>query len=178
MMHKPATPSALPWYRQRWPWLLMLGPMVVVVAGISTAVLAVKTEDTLVNDDYYKRGKEINIELTRDNAAARLKMGAQVMFGDGGHNVRIMLQSPVETAPAKLRLWMLHPTLSQRDQDVELNKTGEGFYSGTMQLPTAAHWFVRLEDLSGRWRLQSEWRPNEDNVVVLSSQPTLPMASQ
>ena len=68
--------------------------------------------------------------------------------------------------------------MSQRDQEVELSKTGEGFYSGTMQLPAAAHWFVRLEDLSGRWRLQSEWRPNEDNVVVLSSQPTLPMASQ
>ena len=39
-MNQSTTPiSTVPWYRQRWPWLLMLGPMVVVVAGISTAVL-------------------------------------------------------------------------------------------------------------------------------------------
>lgn len=159
----------LPWYRQRWPWLLMLGPTVVVVAGLITAVLAIRTQDTLVNDDYYKRGKEINTELSRDNEATRLKMGAQIMFGEGGRDVRIMLQSPVEAPPAKLRLLMLHPTLAERDQQVELSLAGQGFYLGKLALPTAAHWFVRLEDLSGRWRLQSEWKPSQDNVVVLST---------
>ena len=27
---------AKPWYREPWPWLLMLGPAVVVVAGFIT----------------------------------------------------------------------------------------------------------------------------------------------
>jgi hypothetical protein len=39
-----------PWYRHRWPWLLMLGPAIVVVAGIATAAIAVATADTLVSD--------------------------------------------------------------------------------------------------------------------------------
>ena len=57
----------------------MLGPvMVVVVAGLTTAAWPCAPSDALVNDDYYKRGKII--ELTRDNEAVRLKMGAQVMF--------------------------------------------------------------------------------------------------
>ena len=103
-MNQSTTPiSTVPWYRQRWPWLLMLGPMVVVVAGLTTAAVAVRTQDALVNDDYYKRGKEINAELTRDNEATRLKMGAQVMFGEGGRDVRVMLQSPVAAAPDKVR---------------------------------------------------------------------------
>ncbi len=171
-MSQSTTPMpVVPWYRQRWPWLLMLGPMVVVVAGLVTAVVAIRTQDTLVNDDYYKRGKEINAELTRDNEAARLKMGAQVMFGEGGRDVRVMLQSPVAAAPDKVRLLMLHPTLSGRDQQVELSKSGEGFYMGKLTLPSAVHWFVRLEDTSGRWRLQSQWKPNEDNVVALSANP-------
>ena len=49
-----------PWYREPWPWLLMAGPAVVVVAGLFTAWLAVVHEDGLVADDYYKQGLGIN----------------------------------------------------------------------------------------------------------------------
>ena len=42
--------NALPWYRHRWPWILMAGPAIVVVAGIATAVIAVATADTIVTD--------------------------------------------------------------------------------------------------------------------------------
>ena len=26
-----------PWYKERWPWILMAGPAIVVVAGVTTA---------------------------------------------------------------------------------------------------------------------------------------------
>ena len=61
-----------PWYRHRWPWLLMSGPAIVVVAGFYTAYLAVRTDDGVVADDYYKRGLEVNQELRRGQAAAAL----------------------------------------------------------------------------------------------------------
>ena len=64
-------------------------------------------------------------------------------------------------APDKVRLLMLHPTLSDRDQQVELVRVAKAFYTGKLTLPAAAHWFVRLEDISGRWRLQSQWKPAE-----------------
>jgi hypothetical protein len=51
------------WYRQRWPWLLIAGPALVVVASIATAWLAVKSDDGLVTDNYYKRGLLINRTL-------------------------------------------------------------------------------------------------------------------
>ena len=41
-----------PWYRYRWPWLLMIGPAIVVVAGAVTTALAIRTTDGLVADDY------------------------------------------------------------------------------------------------------------------------------
>ena len=40
--------KSLPWYRHRWPWLLMSGPAIVVVAGIATTVIAVRTNDPMV----------------------------------------------------------------------------------------------------------------------------------
>ena len=30
-----------PWYKERWPWLLMAGPAIVIVAGFITAWLAI-----------------------------------------------------------------------------------------------------------------------------------------
>ncbi len=37
-----------PWWRHRWPWLLMAGPFLVVLAGSYTAYLAYTREDALV----------------------------------------------------------------------------------------------------------------------------------
>jgi len=42
------TPEPQPWYRHPWPWILMAGPAIVVVAGLVTAFLAVTTFDGLV----------------------------------------------------------------------------------------------------------------------------------
>lgn len=41
-MHKQDTESELhkPWWRHRWPWLLMLGPALAIVGCIITIVLA------------------------------------------------------------------------------------------------------------------------------------------
>lgn len=41
-----------PWYRHRWPWLLMAGPGTVLVAGAITTWIAFASADGLVADDY------------------------------------------------------------------------------------------------------------------------------
>src|SRR5438309_2026759 len=55
--------DALPWYRERWPWLLFSGPFVVVIASLASAWLAVRSDDGVVARDYYKRGLLINRTL-------------------------------------------------------------------------------------------------------------------
>ena len=44
------------WYKEPWPWLLMAGPAIVVVAGFITFYLAQVNAADLVSDDYYKDG--------------------------------------------------------------------------------------------------------------------------
>ena len=61
-----------PWYREPWPWFLILLPMSAVVASMITIWLAVKSADGLVEDDYYKQGIGINKILDRDQAAENL----------------------------------------------------------------------------------------------------------
>jgi uncharacterized protein len=57
------------WYREPWPWILMAGPAIVVVAGCVTAFIAVTTSDGLVAEDYYRRGVEINRRLSTEERA-------------------------------------------------------------------------------------------------------------
>jgi hypothetical protein len=67
-----------PWYREPWPWILAAGPFIVVVAGIYTAWLAIKSNDGLVTDDYYKKGLAANQTIARNELAASLGLVAGV----------------------------------------------------------------------------------------------------
>ena len=58
-----------PWWRWGHVWLLIAGPAAVVIAGVVTAVIAVRGQDPVVAGDYYRRGIEINKTLReRDKA--------------------------------------------------------------------------------------------------------------
>lgn len=46
-----------PWWREPWPWILMAGPAVVIVACIITIALAVQNfSDQAITDGGLKRG--------------------------------------------------------------------------------------------------------------------------
>ena len=78
-----------PWYMHRWPWILMAGPAVVVVAGIVTAWIAMTTSDGLVADDYYKQGLAVNQMLARNDAAAAMQLEARLRLADGRIELRL-----------------------------------------------------------------------------------------
>jgi hypothetical protein len=62
----PAAPR--PWWTFGYVWLVISGPAVVVVAGFFTLWLALAYPETLVSEDYYRRGVQINRELAADQA--------------------------------------------------------------------------------------------------------------
>src|SRR5438445_13811443 len=45
----------VPWYRQRWPWLLFARPAIVVVASFATLWLAASSDDGVIADDCLRR---------------------------------------------------------------------------------------------------------------------------
>jgi hypothetical protein len=58
-----------PWWRHGHVWLLIAGPAVVIVAGVITTLLAVRSPDPVVAEDYYRRGIEINKTLAAQDKA-------------------------------------------------------------------------------------------------------------
>ena len=57
-----------PWWKFGYVWLVIAGPAIVVVASLVTVYLAVSGKDPVVDEDYYRKGLEINQTLP-DKAA-------------------------------------------------------------------------------------------------------------
>ncbi len=156
------------WYREPWPWILMSGPAIVVVAGFITAWLAFSNADGLVVDDYYKQGLAINQTLGRRDTAARLGVRAEVYFGVG----RVSVNIENAEVRGKLKLRLVHPSRVGRDQSVELAAVRPGGYEGALQMPPPGRWHVVLEDSD--WRLAGDWILPAAGVLVLSGRSSLP----
>jgi len=162
MMRASIHPHA-PWYREPWPWLLMAGPVTVVIAGLFTAWLAVIHEDGLVADDYYKQGLAINKVIRRESEAATLDLHARILFGD--NRVRVLLRG---AAPQELGLQLVHPTRAGLDRVTRLAARGDGWYEGPIDT-RGARWHVVLEDAAGTWRLGGDWLAQHGAVVEIDA---------
>jgi uncharacterized protein len=173
-------PSSAPWYRHRWPWILMAGPFVVIVAGMITLYLAVASNDGLVEEDYYARGMNVNETTAREKKALALGIEADLMQGAAlsaagsgvpAFKLRVLLRAKAGTPlPPALRLQFKRPTQAGSDQTVDLSADGADVggatraYSGTLAKPIAGRWHLALEDAKHTWRLAGDWNVEQDPV--------------
>jgi hypothetical protein len=154
-----------PWYRQPWPWILAAGPAIVVVAAFYTAWLAVKSNDGLVTDDYYKKGLSANQTIARSEQATKMGLVAGVRIAGDSLSVRLQASDKSFVMPPTLALTISHPTRAGLDQSRVLVRNGE-FLAGEVHLPAAGHWLVLLEDERKTWRLLG-------NVILPANGETL-----
>jgi len=171
-MNNRLTSTIDPWYRHRWPWLLMLGPFIVVIAATVTLYLAVISNDGLVDGDYYKQGLAINQITARDQVASRLGLQAELMLG--ADSIRVLVSSKdAAVLPDHLVLHFTHPTRAGVDQSIGLRaEQGSGsLYSGKVQVLPRGRWHVVLEDGRKEWRLTGDWKPDEAASLKLVADP-------
>lgn len=144
-----------PWYREPWPWLLMLGPFVVIVAGVITTWLAIVTNDGLVSEDYYKQGLQVGKTLARSERAGSLGLEARIAVTAEALTVRLGAAAPGFVPPPRLTVTVSHPTRAGLDQTRVLERSGDK-YAASFRLPASGHWLVAIEDGvdgASSWRL-------------------------
>lgn len=140
-----------PWYREPWPWLLMAGPVAVIIAGGVTAWLAITTSDGLVADDYYKRGLAINSVLKREEAAAKRGIAAEV------HRMeRDLVVNLSGAQPEALFVTLAHATRAGYDVRLRLARGQDGAYRAELPAMPAGRWRVVIDDPRGEWRLAKD----------------------
>lgn len=158
------------WYREPWPWIIMIAPAAAVLAGGMMLWLAITSYDGLVSDDYYKQGLAINQVLRRDERASELGYQAHASLSEDGSRVRVLfLGAQSLSLPPTLQLRLVHPTRAGRDQTAVLHASLPGRYEAKLIPPETGRWRVSIEDASGTWRLAGAWRLPHDRAIALGA---------
>ena len=158
----PRSPVA-PWYRHRWPWLLMAGPAIVIAAGAITTVIAFKGADALVADDYYKQGLGVNRQIARDAAAVALRVRGEIALGAGSVRVALAADAPL---PETLLLRLVHPLRASDDRTLTLKQDGPDRYSAPSPALAATRGLAIVE--TPQWRVSAPLEPNTAGPTSLT----------
>jgi hypothetical protein len=165
----PAESAPRRWHRERWPWLLIAGPALVVVASLASAWLAIASDDGLVAQDYYKQGLLINRKLRAAGPDDTPLVGATVnLHANGEVRAQVVGLPPAPAeAPARLRLTLAHPGHAGPQAIVALTRVADGEYVGVFSEPAAGRLVVTLE--SDSWRLPTTTVQSGVGAIELGS---------
>lgn len=161
------------WYRNPLVWMMIAFPAWSVVAGISTVVLAFQVFDGVVVDDYYARGKAINVTIERDVAALRRGLTAVASLtpalagaADGARAVEVTLAAlDVASLPPTLKLAFLHATHRGADAQVELSRTAAGLYRAALPALAPGKYYLQIE--AEDWRIVGALRQPAESTATL-----------
>ncbi|WP_126446093.1 FixH family protein [Sulfuricystis multivorans] len=160
-------PTVKPWYREPWPWFLMSGPIIVIIAAFVSAWIAIRSNDGLVSEDYYKQGLAAGETLAKSKLAETL--GITVAMRLEGDRVRVRLGSrDASVSPTALYLTLSHPTRAGIDQHAILKPLGAE-YVGELNLPASGHWLLIIEDEAKTWRVMGGVMLPASNDVVIGA---------
>jgi len=145
------------WYREPLVWMVIAFPAAAVIAGIITIILAIRSEDGLVVDDYYKQGLEINRTLDRDRTAREHKLGATIHYPGAGDTLMVVMSSDDNyTLPEQLTVSLLHATRKGYDQVFSISRSGENRYVVPVSRLNPGDWHILIE--TEEWRVLEQIR--------------------
>ncbi|NMH63940.1 FixH family protein [Shewanella salipaludis] len=138
------------WYKQFWPWFLIILPACAVVASLTTLKIALDNSDSLVAEEYYKDGKAINMDLRKVKYAQQL--GMQYSMELKGQEI-LLSQEGGPVYQAALDVQFYHPTQAEKDFQLKATADAKGVYHIQLDKPLAGNWEVRLESYDSKWRI-------------------------
>ena len=136
--------------------MLIAIPMSAVLMGIVMITLAIKSWDGLVADDYYKRGKEINRSIVRDQKAAELGLQATLQFDQQTGTVKAEFNAGPQPQEQALSLHYYYATKDGLDSESMLAMGPDGRFHGVAPALQDGPWILQLE--TENWRLSRRVR--------------------
>ncbi|KKO46661.1 FixH family protein [Arsukibacterium ikkense] len=140
-----------PWYKQVWPWILIAIPVVTALRAIYAVVLMQQNPPSMVVDDYYQAGKNINLQLSKYREAALRNLNATVLIAGNRAVVRFAENAVLDDS---IHLDFYHPTLAEQDFAVDAKRSGELLYVATLPLTPTGRWRINVTDDSKQWKLR------------------------
>ena len=151
------------WYREPWPWIIIAGPLTVVIACMATTVIAVRSDDGMVAGDYYKRGLLVNQQLPKGGLVTAHLGALLALAPDGELKVRPEAGDPQGDF---LRVTLSHPGSGARET-LSLRRNADGDFVGMLAQSREGRWIVAVE--STDWPLPTTFVERGRDVRVTTS---------
>jgi hypothetical protein len=140
------------WYKQFWPWFLIVVPLTSMVLSFSMLRLAFTGEDSMVIDDYYKEGRGINLQIQKLQEAKILNITTKTqVFSD---YVEVTFISGAPANGEALILDFFHSTQKFKDFSVNLLRDANGIYRAPLTSDTSGKWKLSLHPIDENWKIQ------------------------
>lgn len=154
-----------PWYKQFWPWFLIILPLIVISWTVVTVVIFSNNSVSLVAEDYYKKGKGINIDISKMNVARDLNLNAHIS-SDNNTVVIHFEKGELAHYPA-MTATFTHRTLPDRDFSKLITSDASGNYRLTPAEDIQGPWFIELQPHDKEWMIQGKVEfPAADTVLM------------
>ena len=140
------------WYKQFWPWFLIVVPLTSMVLSFTMMNLAFTGEDSMVIDDYYKEGRSINLKIQKLQQAKTLNIATQTqVFSD---YVEVTFISGEPESGKALSLDFFHSTQKFKDFSVILLRDANGTYRAPLDGNVSGKWQLSLHPFDENWKIQ------------------------
>ncbi|WP_297816513.1 FixH family protein [uncultured Paraglaciecola sp.] len=140
------------WYKQFWPWFLIIVPLTSMVLSFTMMNLAFTGEDSMVIDDYYKEGRAINLKIQKLQQAQNLNISTKTqVFSD---YVEVIFISGEPENGEALTLDFFHSTQKFKDFSVTLFRDANGVYRAPLTEDILGKWQLSLHPFNENWKIQ------------------------
>ncbi|MDP1696682.1 MAG: FixH family protein [Xanthomonadaceae bacterium] len=154
-----------PWYREPMVWLMIALPAAVVIAGLSTVVIAVRASgDDAVPESVRRTAQMQVVDLAADQQAARRKLRAHVQVTRSTGAVQVSVSGD-NVADNRLQLRFIHATDGAHDALAMLVRSGDGWL-GRVDAPLDHPWALILSADDDAWRLQGHLPTEHDSALL------------
>jgi hypothetical protein len=140
------------WYKEPWAWFVFILPATAVVAGIATYFIANHNPDPLVVGDYYKKGKAINLQLSKVKYAQKLGMRFSLKLEK---NEIVIKPTGIEKIFPVLNLNFYKQKLAERDFHLALTADGNGHFRHIFDEPVKGKWRLTITSFENNWKIQN-----------------------
>jgi len=142
-----------PWYKEPWPWLFMAPIATAMVVGFSMLGVAIKTNDGLVTDDYYRQGVLYNENKERDDLAKTLGINGLLTMDEITGDILLTMEFGQAEPVARIVGALRSPTFARDDQTFTLTAIRPGFFQASIPQMRAGAWNIELVAPDGTWRI-------------------------
>ncbi len=156
------------WYYHFWPWIILMLVIFSIVFSTVILIIAFKFSDSLISQQWYQDGAEVNNFLNRDFKANINKTYAGILQDCETNKIIVYLSSNNININDILFLYIEHPSSEKLDVILEMNKIDENIYIANFNFKINGYRNLTLFPNEQHWRLNDRIIFPLKNIVLIN----------